>query len=117
MQLERLRDQDEAEEQRSGSQAVRDAEHVELQQELRIKQLEAEAAAEELASARAALTDQAEVEEKRGHDADEVALFLLACMEDVKQKVVEVEREKRAEEDDTSIVVLPGAAWPLCCWQ
>lgn len=112
VQLERLRDQDAEEEQRSGSAAARDAQHAELQQELRIRTLEAEAASEELAAAQAALVEHAEAAAKRQSDADEVGVFLLACMDDVKRKVVEVEREEGPGEDD-SIVVLPGAASPV----
>lgn len=85
---------------------------MEMQQELRIRTLEAEAATEELDAARAALAEHAEAHAKRQSDADEVGAFLLACMEDVKQKVVEVERVERPDDCD-SIVVLPGVLQTL----
>eukprot|EP00892_Ulva_mutabilis_P011652 jgi/Ulvmu1/885/UM100_0040.1 len=106
--LGRLRDQDAAEEHRSGGQAARDAQHEDLLQELRIRKLEAEAAAEELTAARGALAELEDAEAQRRRDTDDVGQFLLACMEDVKRKVVEVERAEQADEDGSSITVLSG---------
>jgi hypothetical protein len=82
--------------------------------------LTAEGREEELAALREAVTaHKQEAAVRRAHSKDSTD-FLLACMEDVKAKVVELERGDAAAEgdgerdegvQDNSVTLLPGALW------
>jgi hypothetical protein len=108
VQLERLRKDDERSTLVSATAADRDAALTHLTQESRLKELQLENQTLEIASLRRQVASAVEEKDEQVRSIEGVGHFLLACMADVREKVVEV-RDATPPEEDAMITVLPGA--------
>ena len=78
--------------------------------ELRLMRLESEAQTDEIARLKAAAADAAAARAEAATHTDAVGQFLVQCMRDVKEKVVELQDGDGGEGGGTAaITVLPGA--------
>jgi hypothetical protein len=84
---------------------------AEVQAEVAATRLALESREAEAEALRAALAERQTEAARASEDLDEVGRFLMACMQDVKSKVVEVARISEPDED-AEISVLPGSALP-----